>query len=725
MKPLLLVILLLAALLLAACRPLEKPTPDFLPTIDAALRTALPTPSSASIPDGQLQDTISVPCGASVGLRTSDGRLIDVLALPEYDGDAIAPTRVEEEAEQIVVPCGSSVILETVAGRVFQVRADPAPRSARAVLPTPTPTPLPRLNPTPSPTPTPNIIPAIVEEVLAAIAAMATPTPTSAPAPLPTPTPAPAPLPTPTPSPVLAPTSTPTPLPTEAPPTPSPTLSAVIERVRSSVVKIQTGFGTGSGVIFELDRSDNSAYILTNYHVIQGDSTPTIFFNDSLNFRGTVQGIDTARDLAVVKICCNSSFPSLTFASDDSVTPGSEVVAMGYPLGASIASVTKGIVSAKNFDDEFNSWVLQTDASINPGNSGGPLLSLSGEILGINTFKVIETNDGIPVEGIGFAISERTISQVLPNLKAGASSAAPESAVPPGSSNGLYVSGKHWYTIEMPVTWRQDLSNDDAVVVWDLRSGATLWVTVDELDLDAYPTLESYVARFQPAPSGAIANFRILSKRTIRQTHPVDAYEFVVQYRRHNDDFQGVTHWYLLGRYLVQVDADAPLTVWQEEQYAAVKAALEQTMDSFQPAAYTDSTLAYSLGHPIDWATTALEGYDYWVDDSPVDVPRVYVQVLPRDGYDSVLFYGIDHNVGGARVISKNLVFPRRPIQSFRIDYSLPDAELGVTLRGAVLITLIGDNALWVFVDDFQDNWANIKSLADDIFLRVAVKTPP
>jgi len=50
---------------------------------------------------------------------------------------------------------------------------------------------------------------------------------------------------------------------------------------------------------------------------------------------------------------------------------------------------------------------------------------------------------------------------------------------------------------------------------------------------------------------------------------------------------------------------------------------------------------------------------------------------------------------------------------------------LGVTLRGAVLITLIGDNALWVFVDDFQDNWANIKSLADDIFLRVAVKTPP
>ena len=93
---------------------------------------------------------------------------------------------------------------------------------------------------------------------------------------------------------------------------------------------------------------------------------------------------------------------------------------MGYPLGLpGEATVTRGIVSAARYDSEYRSFVIQTDAAINPGNSGGPMLSKSGEILGINTFGYDETQSGRPVEGLSFAISETTVQQHIPTLQAG------------------------------------------------------------------------------------------------------------------------------------------------------------------------------------------------------------------------------------------------------------------------------------------------------------------
>ena len=184
------------------------------------------------------------------------------------------------------------------------------------------------------------------------------------------------------------------------------------------MVKIATNLGSGSGVIFETDPSDNSAFDLTNYHVIEGFLEVSVTVRDSITYTGQVIDIDSLRDLAVVRICCDSSFKALTFADAQSVAPGSEVIAMGYPLGIfTTATVTRGIVSTIEYLADTLRWVIHTDALINPGNSGGPLLTLAGEILGVNTFKIEFTQSGRPVEGFGFAISEQTISQILPDLK--------------------------------------------------------------------------------------------------------------------------------------------------------------------------------------------------------------------------------------------------------------------------------------------------------------------
>ena len=264
--------------------------------------------------------------------------------------------------------------------------------------------------PTPTPSPTPDVD-ATVEAVIAAtLTAMPTPTPspTITPTPLPTATPTPTPSPTPTPRPTATPrpTRTPTPIPTPTPtPNPQMTLAQIVERVRPSVVRIETSTGAGSGVIFK--KENLTAYIVTNWHVVSGAGYVKVTVNDSRAYaKGLVHGTNVEKDLAVVSICCDSTFKAVEFGDTSALQGGDEVITMGYPLGIEgEATITRGIVSAVRYDADCACEVIQTDAAINPGNSGGPMFSLDGNILGINTFKIEETRSGRPVEGLGFAVS--------------------------------------------------------------------------------------------------------------------------------------------------------------------------------------------------------------------------------------------------------------------------------------------------------------------------------
>ena len=260
--------------------------------------------------------------------------------------------------------------------------------------------------PTATPTPTPDIDATVEARMAATLAAVPTPTPTA------TPTPTPVPTATPTPTPV--PTATPTPRPTKDP---AEALSAMVKQVRPAVVRIQTSSGSGSGVIFETQ--GQTGYVVTNHHVVEGDVQVSVIVNDSTTYSGSVLGTDRVRDLAVVSICCGS-FRALPFGNASALQPGDEVVAIGYALGLpGQATITRGIVSAVRYDSTHRSDVIQTDAAINPGNSGGPMISMSGEILGINTFGYEKTQRGRPVEGLSFAISGTTVQQQIPTLQAG------------------------------------------------------------------------------------------------------------------------------------------------------------------------------------------------------------------------------------------------------------------------------------------------------------------
>ena len=128
-----------------------------------------------------------------------------------------------------------------------------------------------------------------------------------------------------------------------------------------------------------------------------------------------VIGEDQETDLAVIKIDLERAVPSAKMGNSDSMQVGDWVLAIGSPFGQ-VGTVTAGIVSAKGRDivpgRQFQIFI-QTDAAINPGNSGGPLVNMDGEVIGINTAILSETN---AYAGVGFSLPSNTVVQVYNQL---------------------------------------------------------------------------------------------------------------------------------------------------------------------------------------------------------------------------------------------------------------------------------------------------------------------
>ena len=161
--------------------------------------------------------------------------------------------------------------------------------------------------------------------------------------------------------------------------------------------------GTGSGILW-----DPRGWVLTNGHVVCGAGALTIKLADGREFMGTLYGLDSLTDLAIVKID-GKNLPYARFGDSTTLQPAQLAVAIGSPLGTSTNSVTSGVISALGRDmlveDGCNAGqhmalrnLIETDATINPGNSGGALVIAGGEVVGINT---AVSTDG---QGISFAI---------------------------------------------------------------------------------------------------------------------------------------------------------------------------------------------------------------------------------------------------------------------------------------------------------------------------------
>ena len=176
--------------------------------------------------------------------------------------------------------------------------------------------------------------------------------------------------------------------------------------------------GVGSGIIY-----DASGWVLTNRHVVTGANELSVRLKDGREFAGSVYGIDTLTDLAIVKVEA-TGLPTATFGDSGAIKVGQAAIAIGSPLGTYTNSVTSGIVSAlgRTITVDDGSTIrnlIQTDAAINPGNSGGALLDAGGNVIGINT-AIAST-----AEGIGFAIPVNMAKPIMAQAQAGKPIARP------------------------------------------------------------------------------------------------------------------------------------------------------------------------------------------------------------------------------------------------------------------------------------------------------------
>ena len=221
-------------------------------------------------------------------------------------------------------------------------------------------------------------------------------------------------------------------------------VSSVVENVMPSIVSItnmsvqevQNYFGgtskqesesAGTGII--ISQNDSELLVVTNNHVVAGSDTLTVTFADGNSVEANIKGTDSEYDVAVVAVPLDSisedtkkAISVATLGDSTELKVGEPAIAIGNALGYG-QSVTTGVISALNRSvsetdqttgetTESSVKLIQTDAAINPGNSGGALVNASGEVIGINSSKLV----GDSVEGVGYAIPISDVSDLIENL---------------------------------------------------------------------------------------------------------------------------------------------------------------------------------------------------------------------------------------------------------------------------------------------------------------------
>jgi len=203
-------------------------------------------------------------------------------------------------------------------------------------------------------------------------------------------------------------------------------LSNLYDKLKDSVVVIsgevayQSFFGTqysavqGSGFVYE---SGGEMVVVTNYHVVSGASDIVVTFSNGDSYSGNVIGSDAYSDLAVLSVSAPSTeFKPIKLVSSSTLEVGDPVIAIGSPFGLE-GTMTTGIVSqlGRTIQDSVAGSfpiadVIQTSTPINPGNSGGPLLNYQGDVVGVTTAIVQDSNN------LGFAIPSNTIIKEIGSL---------------------------------------------------------------------------------------------------------------------------------------------------------------------------------------------------------------------------------------------------------------------------------------------------------------------
>lgn len=281
----------------------------------------------------------------------------------------------------------------------------------------------------------------------------------------------------------------------------------------------------GSGVIYKKD--GNSAYVVTNNHVVDGASQIEIMLSDGTKVVGELVGTDTYSDIAVVKIASDKVTTVAEFADSDKITVGETAIAIGSPLGTDYAnSVTQGIVSSlsrtvtmtNDHGETISTNAIQTDAAINPGNSGGALINIEGQVIGINSSKISSTSDsgsGNSVEGMGFAIPANDVVKIINQLEANGKVIRPALGITMANLSDLSTTTISRLNIPTSVT--------SGIVVASVQSGMPAKGTlkkydvitaIDDKDVSSTTDLQSVLYGHSTGDSIKVTFYRGTDKKT-------------------------------------------------------------------------------------------------------------------------------------------------------------------------------------------------------------------
>jgi serine protease Do len=255
--------------------------------------------------------------------------------------------------------------------------------------------------------------------------------------------------------------------------------------------KPQEKNASGSGVIISDD-----GYIVTNNHVINDATAIEVVLNDKRVYEAEILGVDPTTDLALLKINANE-LKAINLANSDDVKVGQWVIAVGNPFNLN-STVTAGIISAKGRslnllqNPHAIESFIQTDAAINAGNSGGALVSIKGELIGINT--AIQSNTG-SYTGYGFAIPSNMVKKIVSDLKKY------------GQVKRAFI-GIQITEINSDISRKLKLKNNDGILITKIIDGGAASVGgIEELDvliaiegitINSIASLQEQVSKYSP-----------------------------------------------------------------------------------------------------------------------------------------------------------------------------------------------------------------------------------
>lgn len=261
----------------------------------------------------------------------------------------------------------------------------------------------------------------------------------------------------------------------------------------------------GSGIIATSD-----GYIITNAHVVEGASSLKVILSDGTSYEAQLVGSDSITDLAVIKIDA-TGLQAAEFGSSGDLEVGDSVMAIGNPGGLELSSsVTQGIVSAlnrqiTNSETGYTMDCIQTDTAINPGNSGGALVNMYGQVVGINSSKIVAEG----YEGLGFAIPIDDAQSVISNLKE--YGYVKDRAVLGITGQYLDSMSARFYGLTSGM-YVASISNE-SVSNAGITQGCII-TKIDDTDITSSSTITSYVSKLKPGDTVTLTVVNDLTGRT-------------------------------------------------------------------------------------------------------------------------------------------------------------------------------------------------------------------